>query len=79
MSLIPNWRHAWKFWSVILGVLGLAAECADLFLPVWNMLPDDVAAIIPPVALRIVGTGLWGLALLSRVIKQDSAHDKAES
>lgn len=74
LRLIDNWRHGWKFWSVILGALGTIAGCADLLLPVWNMLPDDVRAILPADTLRLIGAALWVLALVARFVKQEKAH-----
>lgn len=75
---IENWRRGWRFWSVRLGALGIVAEFADManaVLPVWNMLPDDVAAMLPAHTLRLIGSGLWVLALIARFIRQESAHE----
>lgn len=53
MKLIPNWRDAWKWFSVqFLTVVGL--------LPlIWKELPDDVKAFLPE------GYGPWVLLLLA--------------
>lgn len=76
MHLIDNWRQGWRLWSVILGVLGLLSQVADLILPVWNMMPDDVAAILPATTLRLIGAGLWALALVARFVKQEKVHGR---
>lgn len=77
MKLIDNWRHGWKFWSVRLGLLGVILELADLaniILPVWSMIPDDVSAMIPDGASKAIGVALCALSLVARFIRQEKLH-----
>lgn len=75
LTLIDNWKHGWKMWSVILGVFGLIAEYADDALELWYYLPDDILGFVPAQYLHWISGGLWGTALIARFIKQEKVHD----
>lgn len=53
MRLIPDWRSAWRWFSVqALAVIGA--------LPiVWSMLPPDVKSLLP------AGWGMWVFVVLA--------------
>ena len=48
MKLIPNWRRAWRMFSVQAQALAIAVIGA------WQAIPDDIRASIPQ-------WGLWSL------------------
>jgi len=81
MKLIENWRHAWRLWSVRLSALGallttFAAAAPDTLLQIWNGLPDDVRAIFPETAVRVIPTLLFVATIVARLIPQKAAADR---
>lgn len=75
MQLIDDARQWWRLWSVRLNAIGLAILAWVQFDPVsvlavWNMMPLDVRAALPPTTVRIVGLALVALAMIARLVKQ---------
>ena len=64
MNLIPNAGDWYKLWSVrVLAVIGL--------LPIiWQQIPDDIKANLPPSLVYWVTSALAVLAIVLRVVKQ---------
>lgn len=63
MELIPNWRNAWKFTSVILlAVVGI-------FDAIYVVMPD-LKALMSPAAFAGFNTVMSFAAIVLRVIKQ---------
>lgn len=65
MKLIPNWRSAWRMFSVQAQAIAIAVIGA------WQAIPDDIRASIPQ-------WGLWALlavilvgGIVGRLIAQD--------
>ncbi len=64
MKLIPDWRKAWRFFSVQAQALTLAGIGA------WQVLPDDLKGAVPvPVAVALA-MGLLVLGIVGRLIAQ---------
>ena len=64
MKLISNWRSAWRFFSVQAQALALAGIGA------WQVLPDDLRALVPvPVAVGLA-MALLVLGIVGRLIAQ---------
>lgn len=64
MKLIPNWKKAWRFFSIQAQALALAGVGA------WQVLPDDLRAAVPvPVALGLAMAVLV-LGIVGRLIAQ---------
>lgn len=66
--LIPQWRSAWRFWSVRLVAAGTA-------LTTWALAdPDQVTAvlqsIVPPQHVAMVGVVVSGLGAIARIFQQ---------
>lgn len=69
MTLIENWKSAWRLWSVrILAVLAAVATC-------WMMIPDSVKALIPEQYLGYIVGFVSVCAAVARVIRQFSLDD----
>ena len=75
MKLINDWRKAWKFWSIQLGLIGgiitsvfLAAPEAALY--AWALLPDDIKSVLPPAFIKFSGIGILALSFIARLVKQ---------
>jgi hypothetical protein len=64
MKLIHNWKDAWKFFSTQLIVL------LAVIPTVWEALPADFKASIPPDTLSWVAGVLGVLGVISRMISQ---------
>lgn len=69
MRLIPNWRKAWRMFSV------QAQAAAVALLGTWQALPDDLRARVPEgVALGVVGA-LLVLGIVGRLIDQPKVQE----
>ena len=74
-ELIPNWKSAWRFWSVRLAIAGsaitgilIASPEAAMF--AWNQLPEDLKSQIPPRYTAFIGVGVYVLSIVARMMKQ---------
>jgi len=63
MKLIPDWRKAWKLFSVKASLVSAA------FMASWPMLPDDLKAAMP--GLNIVAASAFGLIFFVRLVDQN--------
>lgn len=67
MQLVPEWRRAWRMWSVqILAVIALIPQ-------IWEELPPEVQLMIPaewhPHILTVVAVA----TIIARLVKQSDA------
>jgi hypothetical protein len=79
----PDWRHAWRWWSVRVSALGsilMAAAIAapDQLLLLWNMLPLELRARMPEHVGLLISLGLFLLVIVVRMVPQ-KAPDEARS
>lgn len=84
ISLIPEWRHGLKLWSVRLQLIGLAllgffAQFPDVALDAWNMLPADIKALLPETFVRWFGFVFLVASPIARFIKQSNIVRPAEA
>lgn len=70
MKLIPNWKKAWRMFSVQAQILSSA------ILVMWNSLPTNLTIGINPVYV-VVPVLVFGT--IGRLIQQDSVDDKEDS
>ncbi|MEP9401846.1 hypothetical protein [Sphingomonas sp. VNH70] len=75
MKLIPEWRQAWRWWSVRLSALGsllcaIALASPDAVLAVWQALPAELVASLPERLVAVVPMLLFAAAGVARVIQQ---------
>ena len=80
MQLIEDWKKAYKFWSVRLGLLGtvivsffLAAPEAALY--AWAALPQELKSVLPADVIKYSGVVILALSFFARVVKQRSLED----
>lgn len=67
MKLVPDWKQAWRWFSV-------QALAAIVALPlVWGMLPSDVKAFLPEGWEPWVLVSLAAAGIIGRVIDQNKA------
>lgn len=72
MKLIDNLPQLWKMWSVrILAVLAVVAS-------VWQQVPDDVKAMIPPQYLGYIVAFVSVCGIVARAIKQFDNNDQSK-
>lgn len=71
MSLIPEWRKAWKLTSVQLAVLGAALNAAAAG---WSLFQGAV----DPLVFAMVNMGLSIAVAVSRVVKQPALDQPKE-
>lgn len=74
-ELIPDWKKAWRFWSMRLAALGTAITSLlilwpDAALQAWNLLPQDLKSVLPERMVPIIGVGIFILSMVARVINQ---------
>ena len=79
LKLIPNWRDAWKMWSIRLAALGTALMTLvigfpDAALSVWAILPAEFKTFIPEGMMQYVGLAIFALSIAARLIKQPALH-----
>ncbi len=73
MRLIPNWRQAWRFWSM------QAAAAKSSLIVAYLALPGKLQDALPPklvLGLAVVATvlGVMGARVLDQTPRQDD-HD----
>ena len=86
MQLIRDWRKAWRFRSLQLGVIGTALTslfiaAPDAALYAWALLPDDIKSHLPPGFIKYSGVGILVLSFVARLVRQpklevDNGHDR---
>lgn len=65
MTLVDNWRSAWKWISVHCMAWALALQGA------WELCPADLKAGLPPKLVTVVTVALLVLGILGRLVKQE--------
>lgn len=75
VRLIADWKKAWTFWSVRLGLAGFTIQTAllsipDLSLGIWNTLPDGLKTWVPEHFINWVPLSLFGAGQVARIVKQ---------
>lgn len=75
MQLIRDWRKAWRFRSLQLGVIGTALTslfiaAPDAALYAWALLPDDIKSHLPPGFIKYSGVGILVLSFVARLVRQ---------
>ncbi len=64
MKLVPDWRRAWRWFSVqALALQGIAGAA-------WLAVPDDMRAAVPPDWLAVAAVALTVLGILGRIVDQ---------
>ena len=67
MTLIPDWRAAWRLWSVRLIALGA----------LWSAIPRELLAVIPTDWQHWIGLVIFVGAGIARVMQQAPAEPPA--
>lgn len=73
MTLIEEWRQAWRYTSVWASGVGIGALTA------WNMMPVAVRDAVPDWMEAIIGGGLFALVFLARVTAQPKTQEKIDA
>lgn len=69
VSLIPDWKDAWKFASIRFQAAGLAIMAfAEIFGSTWGSLPVTLQQKLPHATT--VALVLFGLGLIGRILKK---------
>lgn len=73
MKPIPDWRQAWRLWSVRVSAIGAAIFAFLLAAPdqvqaIWNALPPDIQAMVPNA--KGVALGITVAVTIARVLQQ---------
>jgi len=64
MNLIPNWKSGWRMFSVQAQAIALAV------LGAWQVMPDDMKALLPPSLVYWLAMGLMVLGIVGRLVAQ---------
>lgn len=67
--LIPNWRKCWRMFSVQAQALALA------ILGAWQVMPQDLKAVIPPSAVFWCAMSLLLAGIIGRLVDQPKARE----
>ena len=71
-GLVDEWRQAWKWFSVQLGILAAGAmEAYELFLPARQFIEDTIGKD----RFHHLMAGLVFLAVMGRLIKQEKTSE----
>lgn len=62
--LHPDWKQAWKWWSVQSMALVTAA------LATWGALPDDLKAALPPNLIHWISIFVLTMGMIGRINQQ---------
>jgi hypothetical protein len=65
MTLIENWRSAWRMLSVQAMTIAGALQGA------WLYLPDDMRSSVDPKLMHVITIALLVLGVVGRMVKQD--------
>lgn len=76
MKMIPNWRQAWRWWSVRVSAIGALLSAAalaapDALLSAWHVLPLDR---LPPRVVFALQLLMLLLVIATRLIAQPKAE-----
>lgn len=72
MTLIPEWRQAWRMFSVH------CMSAAAALLSTWQALPDDLRAAVPQPWVLWLAVALMVLGVVGRLIDQPSIQSPAQ-
>ena len=64
MKLIPEWKRAWRMFSV------QAQGAALAILGTWQVFPEDLKASVPPHLVAWLAMGLLVFGIAGRLIEQ---------
>lgn len=73
VKLIDEWKNAWKM--VSMWCMGLPAA----FIGVWELLPPEFQATVPPAVLTKVTAVMLVIGMAGRLVKQGSVSDESKS
>ncbi len=81
MKLIPEWRKAYKMWSVRLSALGavlmgVVLAWPDSLLYLWSMMPAEVYAYLPERIVQGLAMFIFTMSVISRLVKQKLNKDE---
>lgn len=69
LNLIPNWRRAWRMFSVQAQVLSVAV------LGGWQATPDELRAAVPAWAVVSIAVALLLAGIVGRLIDQPEVRE----
>ena len=69
IHMIPNWRRAWRMFSVQAQALALA------ILGAWQVMPEDLKTAIPPGAVFWCAMGLLVAGIIGRLVDQPAVRE----
>lgn len=72
MHLIPEWRKAWRMFSVQSMALSTA------LLATWAVLPDDMRASIPSDIVTTIAIIVLVLGMIGRVVDQPKVKESTK-
>lgn len=73
VTLVEDWRKAWRWFSVNAMVLAAAIQGT------WLQLPDDMKATLPPHLVSYSTIALLVLGVLGRILKQGGSNAENEN
>ena len=69
LKLIPDWKSAWRLWSVQLNAIGLfLMGVIEILRDSVGMIPPSLAHLLPHA--QFVALGFFVVGLIARLLKQ---------
>lgn len=73
VTLIPDWKQAWKFASMRINAAGLfLMGAAEVLSQSWISVPPSLQAKLPHASS--IALVLFGLGLVGRILKKDDSN-----
>lgn len=76
-------RNWWRLWSIRLNLIGGLLLTAfmtwpEFALTLWNMMPDEVKALVPDRFILAIPLALFALSVIARLIRQEKLIGNGE-
>lgn len=78
---VNKWYRFWSLRFAALGALVMTflAAWPDLIFTLWSAMPEEAKFFLPQRLLPIISLFFFVMSALSRLIRQNIKHDKAET
>lgn len=81
--LIDDWKDCYRWWSVWASSVGAVLMAIfsiwpDSILLLWNMMPDQVRALLPNQLATVLAVFIFAMTVVSRLLKQPEKRKNAK-
>lgn len=84
MKLIQGWKKWHKFWSTRIGLAGTAVTTflianPDIANILWQNLPAEIKASIPPQYMPLIGVAIFVVSLVAKFVAQPKLQEQIKN